>query len=196
LRFRSGVLNRQRCAPQIHLIPARIASAGIQKDIASTCIQKDIESAGMHGYRISGKLPIREKNMAELKDIENRQDIDKLMWSFYDRMMVDPVIGFIFIHYAKLDLNVHIPILADFWETVLFQNPVYKRGTKVMAVHFDLNKKIQLRKQHFSRWLFLFHQTIDEHFYGPKAGLAKERSVSIATLMQNRMGTLPDCTEI
>ena len=150
----------------------------------------------MHVYKISGKLSIREKNVTELKDIESRQDIDKLMWSFYDRMMVDPVIGYIFTHYAKLDLKVHIPILADFWETVLFQKPVYKRGPKVMEAHFDLNKKVQLRKQHFSRWVFLFHQTIDELFSGTKAGLAKERSVSIAELMQNRMGTLPDCTEI
>lgn len=134
--------------------------------------------------------------MTDLKDIENREDIDRLMWSFYDRMMVDPVIGFIFTHYAKLDLKTHIPIIADFWETILFQKPVYKRGPKVMEVHFDLNKKIQLRKQHFSRWIFLFHKTIDELYCGTKAGLAKERSVSIAKLMQNRIGTLPDCTEM
>lgn len=150
----------------------------------------------MHVYKISGKLSFREKNVTELKDIESRQDIDKLMWSFYDRMMVDPVIGYIFTHYAKLDLKAHIPVIADFWETVLFQKPVYKRGPKVMEAHFDLNKKVQLRKQHFSRWVFLFHQTIDELFSGTKAGLAKERSVSIAKFMQNRMGTLPDCTEI
>lgn len=133
---------------------------------------------------------------AELTDIENRQDIDNLMWSFYDRMMVDPVIGYIFTHYAKLDLTSHLPIIADFWETVLFQKPVYKRGSKAMDVHFELNRKVQLRKQHFTRWLYLFHQTIDELYSGTKATLAKERSVSIAKLMQNRLGNLPDCTEM
>ena len=132
----------------------------------------------------------------ELRDIENREDIDTLMWSFYDRMMVDPVIGYIFTHYAKLDLTSHLPIIADFWETVLFQKPIYKRGPKAMEVHFDLNKKVQLRKQHFTRWLYLFHHTIDELYYGAKATLAKERSVSIAKLMQNRLGTLPDCTKM
>ena len=134
--------------------------------------------------------------MNQQKDIENREDIDRLMWSFYDRMMVDPVIGYIFTHYAKLDLSVHVPIIADFWETILFQKPVYKRGPKAMEVHFDLNKKVQLRKQHFSRWLYLFHQTIDELYSGTKATLAKERSISIATLMQNRIGKLGDCTEL
>ena len=150
----------------------------------------------MHEHKISGKLSPSEIKMTDLKDIEGREDIDKLMWSFYDRMMVDPVIGYIFTHYAKLDLKAHIPIIADFWETVLFQSPVYKRGPKVMEAHVDLNMKVQLRKQHFSRWLYLFHQTIDELYCGTKAGLAKERSVSIAKLMQTRLGTLPDCTEI
>jgi hemoglobin len=153
-------------------------------------------SGAMRESWISGKLIFREKKVTDLKDIENRRDIDKLMWSFYERMMVDPIIGFIFTHYAKLDLNAHIPVIADFWETILFQKPVYKRGPKAMEVHFDLNKKVRLRKQHFTRWLYLFHQTIDEHYAGTKAGLAKERSVSIAKLMQNRIGTLPDCAEM
>ena len=134
--------------------------------------------------------------MTELRDIENREDIDHLMEKFYDRMMDDNVIGFIFTHYAKLDLQAHLPIIADFWETILFQRPVYKRGPKAMDVHFDLNKVIPLRKQHFTRWLYLFHQTIDELYSGTKAGLAKERSISIAKLMQNRIGKLPDCTEM
>ena len=130
------------------------------------------------------------------RDIESREDIDKLMWSFYDRMMVDPVIGYIFTHYAKLDLKAHIPIIADFWETILFQKPVYKRGPKAMEVHMDLNTKVPLRKQHFTRWLYLFHQTIDELYSGTKAGLAKERSVSIANLMKTRLGALPDCRNL
>ena len=130
------------------------------------------------------------------KDIENREDIDNLLWSFYDRMMVDPVIGYIFTHYAKLDLKEHIPIIADFWENVLFQKHVYTRGPKAMEVHMDLNKKVPLRKQHFTRWLYLFHHTVDELYSGETAELAKERSVSIANLMQNRLGSLPDCTKM
>ena len=74
--------------------------------------------------------------MKEHRDIENREDIDKLMWSFYDRRMVDPVIGYLFTHYAKLDLKVHVSIIADFWETILFQRPVYEGGPKAMEVHF------------------------------------------------------------
>lgn len=132
----------------------------------------------------------------QLRDIESREDIDRLMWSFYERMMVDPVIGFIFTHYAKVDLKIHLPIIADFWETILFQKPVYKRGPKAMEAHYDLHKQIPLRKQHFTRWLHLFHKTLDENYSGSKATLAKERSSSIAKLMQTRIGQIGDCTEL
>lgn len=134
--------------------------------------------------------------IATRRDIESRDDIETLMKGFYDRMIRDNVIGFIFTHYAKLDLESHLPIVADFWETVLFQKSVYKRGPKAMEVHLDLNKTVALRKQHFIRWLYIFHNTVDEFFEGVKAEKAKERSSSIAKLMQDRIGALPDCAEM
>ena len=129
-------------------------------------------------------------------DIVNRQDIDVLMEKFYEKMMVDPFIGYIFTHYANVDLQKHLPVISDFWETVLFQNPVYKRGPEAMNVHLDLHKVIPFRKQHFTRWLYLFHSTIDEMFEGETATKAKTRSQSIARLIQERLGTLPDCREM
>lgn len=127
------------------------------------------------------------------KDISDRSDIDKLMVRFYERVMVDDVIGYIFTHYAKLNLDTHLPIISDFWETVLFERPVYKRGPKAMNVHVDLAKKVPLRNQHFTRWLFLFDTTVDELFTGELAHKAKERASSIAKTMQKRIGPLPDC---
>jgi len=116
-----------------------------------------------------------------------------LMARFYERMMVDDVIGYIFTHYAKINLDEHLPILSDFWETILFEKPVYKRGPKAMNVHIDLAKQVPLRKQHFTRWLYLFHSTVDELFSGELALKAKERASSIADTMQKRIGPLPDC---
>jgi len=78
------------------------------------------------------------------RDIRDREDLDKLMARFYERMMVDDVIGYIFTHYAKINLDTHLPILSDFWETILFEKPVYKRGPKAMNVHIDLAKMCRL----------------------------------------------------
>jgi hemoglobin len=127
------------------------------------------------------------------RDITDRADIDRLIARFYERMMVDDVIGYIFTHYAKINLDEHLPILSDFWETILFEKPVYKRGPKAMNVHIDLAKQVPLRNQHFTRWLYLFHSTVDELFSGELALKAKERASSIADTMQKRIGPLPDC---
>lgn len=136
---------------------------------------------------------IPEENNPAMKDITSREDIELLIGRFYERMMDDPIIGFFFTYYAKIDLKSHLPVISDFWETVLFQKPVYEGGAQAMNVHLDLNKKVRFKNQHFTRWLFLFHRTLDELFEGPTALKAKERSASIAELMKKRMGVLPDC---
>ena len=55
-----------------------------------------------------------------MRDIETRQDIEKLMIAFYSKAISDEVIGYIFTEVAKIDLSHHLPIIADFWEMVLF----------------------------------------------------------------------------
>ena len=124
-----------------------------------------------------------------MKDIETRADIELLISKFYEKMLKDQVIGFIFTDIAKIDLDEHLSIICDFWETILFTRPVYKRGPEVMNVHHELNKKISLKKGHFTRWLYLFSTTIDELYTGEKAEKAKEKADSIAKLMQNRLGS-------
>ena len=124
-----------------------------------------------------------------MKDIENRADIELLIGKFYEKMLKDQIIGFIFTDIAKIDLEEHLSIICDFWETILFTKPVYKRGPEVMNVHHELNKKIPLKKGHFTRWLYLFSTTVDELYAGEIAEKAKERADSIAKLMQKRLGS-------
>ena len=118
-------------------------------------------------------------------DIETRADIEKLIIQFYEKVMINPVIGFIFTDVVKIDLAQHIPIIVDFWETILLDNPVYKKNA--MEVHYDLNKKIPLQKEYFTEWLLLFCNTVDELFMGKIAALAKTRAKSIAAIMEFKM---------
>ena len=53
-----------------------------------------------------------------------------------------------------------------------------------MEVHRLLNQREPLKKEHFERWKKLFLETIGEHFEGEKAELARQRAVSIATMIQ------------
>ncbi len=120
-----------------------------------------------------------------MKDIETRQQIETLMTDFYSKALNDDVIGYLFTEVAKLDLEHHLPIIVDFWEMVLFQtiNFQEKYGRSPMQVHLKLNEKSPLKKEHFTRWLRLFNETIDKSFAGENADLAKMRAVSIANTM-------------
>ena len=127
--------------------------------------------------------------MAEMADLNDRKDIEKLISAFYKKMLDDIIIGYIFTEVARVNLDEHIYTICDFWEAIIFSKPVYKRGSEVIQVHIDLNKKVQLKRGHFKRWLYLFHSTIDELFEGPYAELAKQRSISIAETMQKRLAS-------
>lgn len=78
-------------------------------------------------------------------DIKNRNDIDRLMLAFYARAMEDDVIGYIFTDVAKLDLDHHLPIIGDFWETMLFRSGNYGRhGRNPLEVHGKLSNRSPL----------------------------------------------------
>jgi hemoglobin len=123
-----------------------------------------------------------------MSDIESRADIEKLIVSFYEKVKLDTTIGFIFNEVVAMDWPHHIPVIVDFWETILLDNPVYKKNA--MAMHYDLNKKIALKKEHFTSWLHLFTSTVDELYEGKIATLAKTRAKSIAEVMLFKMSTM------
>lgn len=118
-------------------------------------------------------------------DINTRNDIELLINFFYDKVKQDETIGFIFNNVMKVNWEQHLPVMYDFWETILLDAASYQRNT--MAIHFDINRKIKLEEKHFNRWLELFTSTVTELYQGEIAELAKKRAKSIAEVMQFKM---------
>jgi len=54
----------------------------------------------------------------------------------------------------------------------------------------DLQLTKPFKVEHFKQWLLHFNQTIDEHFEGEIAHTAKSRALSIATVMQIKIGEM------
>lgn len=115
-------------------------------------------------------------------DIGNREDLLKLITCFCNKLLADNSINYLFTEVAKIDLPHHLDVLVDFWDNILFQKDTYRKNA--MQPHMILHQKSALQKYHFETWLKYFNNTVDELFEGEKAFLAKERALSIATVMQ------------
>ena len=120
-----------------------------------------------------------------MNDIETRKDIDALMHEFYSRALADDKIGFIFTDIMKLDLESHLPIIGDFWESLLLGAGNYHRhGRNPMRIHQEINEKVELQYEHFERWLEIFNGVVDEMFSGDISSHAKMRARAIAHNIQ------------
>lgn len=114
-------------------------------------------------------------------DIRNRKDIEKLVNAFYDKVKKDDVIGYLFNDVAKVKWELHLPIMYDFWENILFYSGNYSGSP--MVVHKELHQKSPMNQQHFQHWNDLFSETVDKLFEGVKANEIKERASNIAQVI-------------
>lgn len=121
-------------------------------------------------------------------DIQNRDDIIQLINTFYGKLLDDSEMNKIFSETIGIQLSTHLPIMYDFWESVLFQVGKYKNNT--LEVHVELHQQYRLKEVHFKTWLGLFNQTVEELFEGTKATQAKERAHSIATIIKMKINHL------
>jgi hemoglobin len=128
--------------------------------------------------------------VSEPADIETREDCERLVRAFYSRALADPIIGFIFVDVAHLDLEAHVPRITAFWETILLGAQSYAGGA--FRPHAMLHTQVRLRRGHFERWLWLWGTTVDELFAGERAELAKSHAMRVATAFHARLDRLPD----
>ena len=120
-----------------------------------------------------------------MKDIQHREDIKILIDAFYKKVLQDDVIGFIFKETISFVWERHIPVMYDFWDSILFHTAVYKGNP--MLKHMALNDKIELTDERFDRWIFLWEGTVDENFQGEKADMAKQKALMMRTLMVHKI---------
>ena len=116
------------------------------------------------------------------KDIESKTDIQLLIDSFYEKVKKDAIIGPIFTDVVKMNWEKHLPIMYSFWENTLFYTGSYEGNP--MELHKHLHRITPLTTEHFKQWVQLFNSTVDELYVGKNASLAKQRAISIATVMQ------------
>lgn len=112
-------------------------------------------------------------------DIATREDIQRLVDTFYGKVQGDTLLGPVFSHVNWPD---HLPVMYNFWSSVLFGDQSY-RGNPLQK-HFPL----AIQAIHFHQWLKLFTETVDENFAGERAEEVKMRAQSIAEIFKARLG--------
>ncbi len=122
-----------------------------------------------------------------MKNLETREDIELLVNSFYLKVQKDETIGYFFNDIAKVNWNLHLPKMYNFWETLLFGKASYKGNP--MAVHYPINDEVAMEKFHFEHWLKLWTETVNELFSGEIADMAIYKAKNISQLMAFKMET-------
>lgn len=119
------------------------------------------------------------------KDITQRKDIERLVNEFYEKVKLDQTIGPIFSDVAHVNWEKHLPVMYDFWENIIFQTGNYTGNP--MSAHFKIHEKHPFTKAHFTRWLAIFQETLNDCFEGPNTELARQRALSIATVIEIKL---------
>jgi len=117
-----------------------------------------------------------------MKEIKTRDDIKLLVFTFYEKVKKDVLLGPVFNNNIK-DWDQHIEHLTDFWETNLFFEKKYKGNPLKKHAEVDKAQNHTITEMHFGVWINLWFQTIDELFIGDTAQLAKNRARNMGTFL-------------
>lgn len=114
------------------------------------------------------------------KQLSDLEDIKLFVDSFYGSVQADELIGPIFNATIK-DWQPHLEKMYQFWNAALFGVAGF-RGNP-----FARHAPLQLKKEHFERWITLFNETIDLHFEGDMAEETKKRADIMAVLFLSKI---------
>lgn len=118
----------------------------------------------------------------------NKENINKLVVTFYTRVLKDENISSFFIEKLGEDLKSekwkkHIEILTDFWSTLVMGTSDYR------GFPFPPHAQMQgLKKESFEAWITLFFDSVDKVFTEEIAFKFKEKSTIIAGNFMRNLG--------
>ena len=119
-----------------------------------------------------------------MADIISESDVRILVDAFYGRIQQDPLLAPIFNDVAQVDWSHHLPKMYAFWGGIILGQPGYR------GAPFPPHTVLPVAREHFARWVELFHATVDAHFSGEGAARAKNAAASIAHTFALRMGVI------
>lgn len=121
-------------------------------------------------------------------DLCTEEDISRMVYTFYDRIRDDSVLGPVFNRHID-DWDTHLVKMVDFWSSLLRRTGRFEGAP--MPRHIALP---DLDAELFRRWLALFAESLADHPNQAMAAQAQEMAGRIAQRLWlgYQMGNFPD----
>ncbi|WP_028224751.1 group III truncated hemoglobin [Paraburkholderia ferrariae] len=121
-----------------------------------------------------------DASAADTRHAEPTEDtIRELVYAFYDRVREDALLGPVFDGVLAGRWDDHLPKMCRFWTSLVLGAKTY-RGN-VQQVHQPLPG---IEPRHFSRWLYLFLDTVESRYRPAAAVEFMEPALRIAQSLQ------------
>lgn len=115
-------------------------------------------------------------------DINTRDEVSRLVLTFYEQIRKDDLLGPIFNQAIPEDeWPTHLVKLTDFWEASLISDKRFFGSPTKAHIGVDKAQNHQISQLHFHRWLEIWVATIDSLFEGSVAEKAKAKARQMAT---------------
>jgi len=114
--------------------------------------------------------------------LSSRDEIKLLVDEFYKKVRLNKDLGPIF-NEVITDWPHHLDHLTNFWESSLLRAKSYEGNPIEKHQKVDLAVNHSIEMEHFGIWLQLWFETIDLHFHGKIAQLAKNRARNMSTFI-------------
>jgi len=115
------------------------------------------------------------------KDIETREDIIRLVDTFYGRVKENELLGAVFNPRLEGRWPEHMEKMYDFWHTILLYEHRYSGHP------FAPHATMPLQQEHFDTWVELFTRTVEELYNGAVADEAIARAKLMGKIFQSKM---------
>lgn len=122
--------------------------------------------------------------------VDREQELERLVYRFYERAREDTVLGPIFDANVG-DWDAHLATMRRFWSSAIYRTGEY--SGRPLDVHRAIP---ELRSEHFPRWLALWRATVDEvvtsEAKGPLVRLAERMAETIGGRLRSASDDLKD----
>jgi hemoglobin len=115
------------------------------------------------------------------KDIVHIDDIKLMVDTFYSRIREDEILGPIFNDKLEDRWGQHLEKMYRFWQTILHDEHTYN------GAPFPPHATMPINESHFTLWVKIFSNTVNDLFEGPIAEEAKKRGALMAAIFNSKI---------